>query len=257
MCSGMSQRSRKAWPRSALREHDADVIAAALPVEGRGVELADQAGAEHRDLVGLHRVAASCGGGRRGAAAADEVAAGDERLELGGGEVAGGLAEAAVGDEGQALRRDAGREDRVDPRGDLLGGLDVAVLDVDHARRDVLAGVGDLVQEVDLAHLAVRELEDQLVDVEAEHRLQDRPVRPRRERPAEEVAEAEMGAEPDVAADRLDRGVEQRREVRRGVGMDRRRRLVDLDDRRAGVAQPAELAWRIATKASAAATRVA
>src|SRR5439155_461370 len=45
--------------RAALlgaREHDPDLVAATLPMERRGVEIADQPGAEHRDLVGLHRV---------------------------------------------------------------------------------------------------------------------------------------------------------------------------------------------------------
>ena len=50
-----------------------------------------------------------------------------------------------------------------------------------------------------------------------------------------------MGAQPDPAADRLDGGVEQADEVRRGVGVDRRRRLVDLDDRRARVGEAVEL----------------
>ena len=53
-------------------------------------------------------------------------------------------------------------------------------------------------QEVDLGHLAVRELEDELVDVEAEHRVEDRPIRAPGERPAEVVPEAEVGAEPDA-----------------------------------------------------------
>ena len=69
-------------------------------------------------------------------------------------------------------------------------------------------------EDLDLGHLAVGELEDELVDAEAEHRGQDRPVGARRQRPAEEVAEAEMGAEPDPADDGLDRGVEQGREIR-------------------------------------------
>ena len=83
-------------------------------------------------------------------------------------------------------------------------------------------GSGDLAQDLDLGHLAVGELEDQLVDAEAEHRVEDRPVGPPRERPAEVVAEAEVGTEPDPTDDRRDRRVEQRREVGRRVGMDRR-----------------------------------
>ena len=58
-------------------------------------------------------------------------------------------------------------EDRLDPGGDLGGGLDMRTLDVDDAGRDVPPGIGDLAQDPDLAHLAVRELEDELVDGEA------------------------------------------------------------------------------------------
>ena len=121
------------------------------------------------------------------------------------------------------------------------GRLEVVVLDVDDARRDVPAGRGDLAEDLDLGHLAVGELEDELVDAEPEHRVEHRPVGPPRERTAEVVAEAQVRAEPDPADDRLDRRVEQRREVGRGVRMDGRRRVVDLDDRRAGLDQPLEL----------------
>src|SRR6185369_14527904 len=52
---------------------------------------------------------------------------------------------------------------------------------------------------------------------------------PSREWPAEVVPEAEVGPEPDTTDDRLDRGVEQPREVGRRVRVDGRRRVVDLD----------------------------
>ena len=76
-----------------------------------------------------------------------------------------GLAEAAVGDERQPLRRDAGGEHRVDPLGDVVGRLEVGVLDVDDAGGDVPAGGGDLAEDRDLGHLAVGELEHELVDI--------------------------------------------------------------------------------------------
>src|SRR6185369_11168061 len=120
------------------------------------------------------------------------------------------------------------------------GRLDVAVLNVDHPRRDVPPGVRDLAQEPDLAHLAVRELEDELIDGEAEHRVEDRAVGARRERTTEEVAETEMNAEAGPPDGRLERGVEETDEVGRGVGVDRGRRLVDLDDVGAGIHETAE-----------------
>ena len=109
---------------------------------------------------------------------------------------------------GTSVSRSAGTpggEHGVDPLGDLVGRLEVVVLDVDDARRDVAPGRGDLAEDLDLGHLAVGELEDELVDREAEHRVEDRPVRARGQRPAEVVPEAEVGAEPDPADDRLRR----------------------------------------------------
>ena len=100
--------------------------------------------------------------------------------------------------------------------------------------RDVPAGGGDLAEDLDLGHLAVGELEHQLVDLEAEHRLEDGTVRPPRERSAEVVAEAEMRPEPGAPDHGCHRRVEQGREVGRGLRMDRGRRLVDLDEVRAG-----------------------
>ncbi len=70
---------------------------------------------------------------------------------------------------------------------------------------------------LDLGHLAVGELEDELVDAEAEHRLEDGPVRPAGERAAQVVPEAQVRADPDASDDGLDDGVEQRREVRAGA----------------------------------------
>ena len=67
----------------ASRVDDADAVLAALAVERLRVELADQPGPEHRDLVGRH--AGDLLGDRsvgRPASAADQVAAGDERLIL-------------------------------------------------------------------------------------------------------------------------------------------------------------------------------
>src|SRR4029078_10220900 len=82
------------------------------------------------------------------AATPDQVAAGDESPELGSRRPAGRLAEAAIGDEVQSLRWDAGREDRVDPARDLVGALEVVVLDVDHTGRDVATRARDLAAQL-------------------------------------------------------------------------------------------------------------
>ena len=67
---------------------------------------------------------------------------------------------------------------------------------------------------------AVNWIEDQLVDREPEHRVADRAIGASRQRPAEEVAEAEVGPQPNTAADGLDRRVEQGGEIRGGLGVD-------------------------------------
>src|SRR4029079_12121511 len=150
------------------------------------------------------------GGDRR--PAGDEIAPRDERTELRGRRPARGLAEPTVGDQAESLRRYGGREDGVDPLGDLVGGLEVVVLDVDDTGSDIATRRGDLAQQIDLCHLAVRELEHELVDAEAEHRVEDRPVPPSREWPAEVVPEAEVGPEPDTTDDRLHPAGEQPRQ---------------------------------------------
>ena len=56
VCSGIDQRSLNALrPRLAARVHDVHPVAAALPVQRHRVEVADEAGPEHRDRVVLHR----------------------------------------------------------------------------------------------------------------------------------------------------------------------------------------------------------
>ncbi len=117
----------------------------------------------------------------------------------------------------------------------------MVILDVDHAGRNVPAGVDEFREQVDLGHLSVGEFENQFVHVEAEHRVADRPIRASRQGSAEVVPEAEVGAQPGPAADRLDGCVEEPDEVRRGVRVDRRRRLVDLDDGRTRVGEATEL----------------
>ncbi len=124
-------------------------------------------------------------------------------------------------------------EDELGPLGDVLGRLQVVALDVDDADRQVEPGRRQLGQDVQLGHLAVGELEHQLRDAELLELLDDRPERPLRQRPAKVVAEAEVRREPDAGrVARRGRGrVEETREVGRRVGVDRGRRLVDLDER--------------------------
>ena len=108
------------------------------------------------------------GAARLGAAASHEVAAGHQRRQLGLRGPAGRLAEAAVGHEREARLRHAGREQLLDALGDVVGRLDVVVLDVDDARREVPAGGRDVGRHVQLRHLAVGPLEHQLADVEGQ-----------------------------------------------------------------------------------------
>src|SRR6476659_7514811 len=88
-------------------------------------------------------------------ASEDEVAARDERSKLGPSRGTGRLAEPAVGDEADALGRDAGAQHLVDPLGDVVRTLEIRVLDVDHAGRDVTTGRDDLGEDLDLGHLAI------------------------------------------------------------------------------------------------------
>src|SRR5581483_5886525 len=83
----------------------------------------------------------------------------------------------------------------------------------------------------------------ELVGPEAAELVEDRTVRPLRERPTDVVAEAEVDAEPKPRppGDPGDRPVEEVGEVDRRVGMDRRRRLVDLDEGRPGGDEGVEL----------------
>ena len=144
---------------------------------------------------------------------------------------------------GTRPRRSAGTPAQapVDPLGDVVRTLEIRVLDVDHAGRDVTTGRDDLGEDLDLGHLAIGELENQLIDVEAEHRLEDGPVCPPRERTTEIVPEAQVRAGADASRDGLDDSVEQGREVRGRVGMDGGRRLVDLDPARTCIGETLEL----------------
>ena len=136
-----------------------------------GVELADQPGPEHRDGVAVHGVSSI-------SSQDDPRARGRVRRPWPGAwrpSPGGRSGEAAIWDEGQPFGWHARRQHRLRPFGDLVGRLEVGVLDVDDPGRDVATRRGDLAQDLDLGHLAVGELEHELVDVEAEHRVEDRP----------------------------------------------------------------------------------
>ena len=235
VCSGIDQRSANAAPRASERENTTRTWSRPRwPWRVGGVEVADQPGAEHRDVMGLHG-----GVPPQGWVGLPAPVAERPRTRSRPATSAPSLAVVrwrAVWlnpQSGTRLSRSAGtpvREDRVDPGGNLGRGLDVGALDVDHAGCHVLVGVDDLAQDPDFAHLAVRELEDELVDREAEHGREDRAVRARREGPAEEVAEAQVGTEPHAPDGRLDRRVEEGHEVGGRVRVDGGRRLIDLDD---------------------------
>jgi hypothetical protein len=127
-----------------------------------------------------------------------------------------GLAEAAIGDQRQVVRGDAGAEHDIHPLGDIVRGLDPRVLDIDHAGGDMAAGGRDLAQDLDLGHLPVRELEHELVDAEAEHR--PRTGRYVRFASGRRGSCRSTGGRRAGRRDRRDGVVEQRREVGRRVG---------------------------------------
>ena len=86
----------------AARIDDPDPVAAALTVERVRVEVADQAGAEHRDRVAVHPILL------RWSRASTRSRPATRAPSLARGHPACGLAEAAVGDEREPLGRDAG-----------------------------------------------------------------------------------------------------------------------------------------------------
>ena len=142
---------------------------------------------------------------------------------------------------GTSVRRsggDAGREHPIDPLGDVVRRLDVGVLDVDDPDRHVATRRCDLGDDLELGQLPVGELEDELVDPEPEHRRRGsagrfagasgRPRKFPKQRWAPSRARPTAGS---IAS------LNERREVGPRLGVDRRRRLVDLDDRRARVDQ--------------------
>ena len=139
VCSGMPQRSLNASPRSALREYTTRTRSRPRwPWSVLRVEVADQPGAEHRDRVAFIDLLLQLGSEVRPRTRSRPAT---RARSLARRHPAGGLAEAAVGNEREPLGRDAGRQDRFDPVGDLVGRLEVVILDVDDAGRDVPAGV--------------------------------------------------------------------------------------------------------------------
>src|SRR5437773_2534860 len=99
------------------------------------------------------------------------------------------------------------RQHGVDPLRHIVGGLQMVVLDVDDPCGDVASGGGDLAEDLHLGHLAVGEFEDELVNLETEHSVEHGPVGSAGQRSPEVVAEAEVGAQPSAAHDRLDRRI--------------------------------------------------
>src|SRR5262249_43569517 len=150
--------------------------------------------------------------------------AGDEALQLLEGEPARKLEEAAVGRQPELLRRDV-RQEQTDPLGDVLGALDVERLDVDDAGRE-LALVAVPAPELGLLHLAVADLEGELVAFRVEDGREHPAVVALAARPAAEVAEADVQA--DLRRHVRDAGVEQVDPAGLRARDDRVGRLVDL-----------------------------
>src|SRR6266850_8616978 len=89
-------------------------------------------------------------------------------------------------------------EESPDPPRDEIGALDVEVLEVEHAGAELFRAI-ELAPELRLGHLAVGELEDELVGAHRADRREQRPVRPLA------VAESLQRAEADVPEPALDR----------------------------------------------------
>lgn len=98
---------------------------------------------------------------------AEGADAGNEVDKFAVGSPAGGLGEAAIGGEGEAVRRGV-LEAEADTAGDFFGGLNEIVLDVDDADGGVFAGVDDLADDVEFGELAIGHFDVDFVDVELE-----------------------------------------------------------------------------------------
>src|SRR6266542_4966749 len=160
-----------------------------------------------------------------------------QTLELLEGHPARHREEAAVGHQREALGGD-GRETETDALRHVLGRLHVEGLHVDHPARH-LAVDADLLPHVDLGHLAVGVLEDELVARAVEEVGEHPAVRALAARAREEVAEADVIA--DLRLHALDAGVEHLDVLADLAGHDGRRRLVDLDPVGAGGDERLEL----------------
>src|SRR5438477_3806377 len=126
--------------------------------------------------------------------------------------VAGRPAEAAVGVHRELLSG-ADPEDLADAPRHVLGGVLGEPLDVDDARAE-LAPLAVALPEVELGHLAARELEDELVGAGLQDAGKVGLVGPLEARATEAVAEADMEAE--LHADSLGRQVEETRHLLAG-----------------------------------------
>src|SRR5262249_18314362 len=124
------------------------------------------------------------------------LCSGHERLELCECEVAREPREPAVRIDPQPLRRHA-LEHLPDSPSHQIGALDVEVLEVEDARAQLFRAI-ELTPQLGLGHLAIRELEHELVGARARDRREERPIR--------SLAEAEpfQGPEADVPEPPLD-----------------------------------------------------
>src|SRR3989304_4332783 len=133
--------------------------------------------------------------------------------------------EAAVGNGRELLDGDILRANPEALR-HIFRRLHVEGLDVHHPAGD-LAVRPDLLPQLDLGHLPVRVLEDELMALGLEQRREERPVAALAARARHQVAEADVIGHLGLHA--LDAGVEELDVLRRLARHDGRRRLVDLD----------------------------
>ena len=145
---------------------------------------------------------------------------------------------------GLTLSRSAGivARDSGQSAGNDLGRLDVVVLDIDDTNSNVLDRA-DLADELELGELPTRHLNVNLVGRQREERRKHGGVAARCDRPALEIAEAEMRPEVAAVDDRPHGSIEdvdQAIDVL-AIGVTTHRRLIDRDHTAAGVDEPHQL----------------
>jgi dihydropteroate synthase len=130
----------------------------------------------------------------------------DEAVEFVAGSPAGGLAQAAIGREGEAVGRGE-LEAGSDAVGDVLGSFQIVAFDIDHADCDVF-GAGDVGEQFEFGAFAAGHFEMDFIHMQIEERREHGSIATKADGVAFEVAEAEVGGEAASADSRFDRAIE-------------------------------------------------